>query len=368
MRHSGLGGRIAASVLMAAGVFMATGQALAAPAIVVEGRSGQVLHHDEPYALWSPASLTKLMTAYVTFRAVAAGELTMRAPVMMSPNAASEPPSKMGYRPGDVMTVDNAVKMLIIKSANDVSVALAEAVSGTEDRFVARMNAEAARLGMTNTRFVNPHGLHDAGQYSTARDLALLVRAIRTEFPQHDGYFAAEAMKAQGEVTTSYNILLGRYAGADGMKTGFVCASGFNLAATATRNGRMLIAVVMGEESQKSRAERAARLLERGFAGGGPSPDAPTLRTLIAEADADGQPANLRPVVCTEEARADRWDGRQIEGYITFDEPSIGTLDREPEALAAGLGGATGSSRAGFWLGGTFVAEIPVPKQRPVTN
>lgn len=355
-------------VLAAFATIAANAAAIAAPAILVDARSGQVLHHEDPFELWSPASLTKLMTAYVAFRAIDGGELTMRAPVRMSPNAVSQPPSKMGYGTGAVMTVDNALKMLIIRSANDVSVALAEAVAGSETAFVARMNAEAARLGMTNTRFVNPHGLHDPSQYTTARDLALLVRAIRTEFPQHDGYFAAEAIRTGEQVVTSYNILLGRYPGADGMKTGFVCASGFNLAATAMRDGRMLIVIVLGDESQKDRAERAARLLERGFADAAPPANAPTLLTLAAAPDSDGQPANLRPVVCTDEARENRWDGRQIEGYITFDEPSIGTLDRQPVTMEAGLGGASGASQAGFWLGGTFVAEIPVPRQRPATN
>src|SRR5690606_1125978 len=169
--------------------------------------------------------------------------------------------SKMGYKPGSVMTLDNALKMIIIKSANDVAMAIGENIAGSQEQFVERMNAEARRLGMTGTRFANANGLHSEDQFSTARDLALLVRAIRTEFPEYDDYFSIEALSAGKNVIKTYNLLIGRFAGADGMKTGFICPSGFNLIATATRNGRTLAAVVLGAESGQQRAYLAADLL-----------------------------------------------------------------------------------------------------------
>lgn len=340
--------------------------AYGAPAVVVDVQSGKVTSAEEADRRWSPASLTKLMTAYVTFRALSRGELDMASPVRMSSNAASEPPSKMGYAVGSVMTIDNALKMLIIKSANDVSVALAEAVSGIEDAFVAQMNREAARLGMTGTNFVNANGLHDPQQYTTARDMAALARAIRLEFPQYDGYFAAEGIQTGDTITPTYNLLLGRYSGADGMKTGFVCASGFNIVASASRNGATLVAVVMGEKSQKSRAEKSATVLDAGFAALAAGAALPRLETLPRDAAQAALPlANLRSQVCTEEARASRWDGRQIEGYITFSTPSIGTLNRSPRALRAGLGGASGASKAATVLNGVVIGAYPIPQPKP---
>lgn len=341
--------------------------ALAAPAIVVDVNTGAVTSAEEADRRWSPASLTKLMTAYVTFRSLNAGDIEMTSPVRMSSNAASEPPSKMGYAVGSVMTTDNALKMLIIKSANDVAVALAEAVSGTEDAFVARMNAEARRLGMTSTNFVNANGLHDAAQYTTARDLGILARAIRLEFPQYDAYFAAEGIQTGDTVTPTYNLLLGRYAGADGMKTGFVCASGFNLAASATRDGATLVAIVLGETSQKSRAEKSAGLLDDGFAKLKTGSALPRLDTLARDESQAALPAaDISNDVCTDEARANRWDGRQIEGFITFSTASIGTLDRPPRALQAGLGGASGVSKAATVLNGVVIGAYPVPQPKPV--
>ncbi len=336
--------------------------AVAAPSVVVDKATGAVLHAQDAFEHWSPASLTKLMTAYVTFKAIRDGELALSAPVRMSEAAASVPPAKMGYGVGSVMTVDNALKMLIVKSANDIAVALAEAVSGSVPEFVERMNAEARALGMRNTRFANPHGLDDSAQYSTARDIALLASTIRREFPEHDAYFATEAIRTGEEVTPTYNILLGRFANADGMKTGFVCVSGFNMVASATRNGRTLIAVVLGEGSQKARAEKSATLLEAGFAG--------TLSQIgsigsFDGPDADGAVADVSGAVCSEEARNSRWDGRAIEGFITFDTPSITALTRAPVAVRAGLGGADGTSRSASMFNGVAIGALPIPQPKP---
>lgn len=351
---------IASALVVALGMPNA---ANAAPALLFDPATGTVLHHEQAHDLWSPASLTKLMTAYVTFRALEAGELTLRSPVRVTSNAASTPPSRMGYPSGSVMTIDNAIKMVIVRSANDISVALGEAVAGSEAEFVARMNREAARLGMTNTNFVNPHGLHDAQQYTTARDMAVLARALRTEFADRADYFSIEAISFGEQLIPSYNLLLGRFDGADGMKTGFVCAAGFNLIASATRGGRTLVAVVMGTESQKERAEKSATLLQDGFARGA----AATAVDLdsVPGSDADGVPADLRPVVCTDEARAARWDGRDVDGNIVFETDLIGTMEREPRAARVGLGGAEGASMTAIVLGGAAIDAYPVPTPRP---
>lgn len=352
--------------LLTAAIVVAGSPAWTAPAVTIDVQSGKITSAQEADRRWSPASLTKLMTAYVAFRAVQEGNLELTSPVRISSKAAGEPPSKMGYSVGSVMTVDNALKMLIIKSANDVAVALAEAVSGSQDAFVVKMNEQARQLGMTGTNFTNANGLHDPNQFTTARDLAALARAIRLQFPQYDRYFSAEAIRTGETVTPTYNLLLGRYNGADGMKTGFVCASGFNIAASATRNGNTLVTVVLGETSQKSRAEKSARLLDDGFAKLLGADPLPTLQTLPRNETEAAMPlADMRSTVCTDQARANRWDGRQIEGYITFSTPSIGKLERAPQALRAGLGGASGASKAAVVLNGQIIGAYPVPRSKP---
>src|SRR5690606_2899860 len=165
-----------------------TGVSQAGPSLLLDLDTGKVLAHENAFAPWYPASLTKLMTAYVTYRAIAAGEVTMKSPVRISQRAAKEPPSRMGFKPGSVLTVDSAIKILMVKSANDVSAALAESIAGSSSAFVERMNAEARRLGMSGTHFVNPHGLHADAQVTNAHDLAVLAMTLRNEFPQYNKY------------------------------------------------------------------------------------------------------------------------------------------------------------------------------------
>jgi D-alanyl-D-alanine carboxypeptidase len=172
---------------------------------------------------------------------------------------------KMGFAVGTVVTVDNALKMLMVKSANDMAVVLAEGVAGSIEGFADEMNATARRLGMIQSSFVNPNGLPADDQMTSARDLAILARAILRDLPEYDYYWHLPGIRMGKTVRWNYNTLLGRYPGADGMKTGFICASGFNLVASATRNGRRLIAVVLGAPSSAGRALKAAQLLERGF-------------------------------------------------------------------------------------------------------
>ncbi|MGO4837774.1 D-alanyl-D-alanine carboxypeptidase family protein, partial [Rhizobiaceae sp. 2RAB30] len=230
-------------------LLIAAAPAAANPSILFDAKSGKVLAHEDAFKRWHPASLTKLMTAYVAFRALQAGEVQLDSPIRMTKHAAGEPPSKMGFKPGSVMTLDNALKMMIIKSANDVAMAVGENIGGSQEAFAERMNAEAARLGMTNSHFVNPNGLHSPDQYTSARDLGLLVMAIRNDFPEYASYFSIEGLLAGKKRLMSYNMLVGRFPGADGMKTGFVCESGFNLIGTATRDGKTLAVVVLGQKS-----------------------------------------------------------------------------------------------------------------------
>lgn len=239
--------------------------ASAGPALLFEPANGKLLYAEEPDSLWHPASLTKVMTAYVTFKAIKAGRLTLDQKIPCSLVATLQPPSKVGLNVGAEMSVEKALQAIIIKSANDVTVMLAEAVSGSETKFVEEMNAVARDLGMSRTHFANTNGLPDPSQITTARDLAKLARAVVAEFPEYASYWSMTDMRIGNKRLGSHNALLKTFPGADGLKTGFTCDSGFNVVASATRDGRRLMAVVLGESSGNERAIRAASLLEHGF-------------------------------------------------------------------------------------------------------
>jgi D-alanyl-D-alanine carboxypeptidase len=339
------------SVALACSIFNVMPQrAHSAASILIDVATGEVLSEENATQRWYPASLTKLMTAYIAFSAIRDGKLTIDGPVTISSNAAKQPPSHMGYKPGSRLTLDSALKIMLVKSANDIAVAVAEAAAGPD--YPAAMNAAAKALGLTGTNFTNANGLHSVKNYTTARDLAVLTRALRTEFPQYSSYFGIEAVKYGATVERNYNILLGRFAGADGMKTGFVCASGFNLVGTATQNGRTLAAIVLGEKSQVARAEKAANLLAEGFN----KPPAGTTLDRLAN-DTVSKAKDMRTEVCTEAAAADRWDGREIDGRVTFSTPFIRKMERDPKFELVGL---MPSKSADGWP-----LVIPVPKPRP---
>ncbi len=275
--------------------------------ILVDVDRGTVLTDRGSDRVWQPASVTKLMTAYLTFRALKSGKLRLTSPVKISRNALAQAPSKMGYKVGTVLNVDNALKMLLVKSANDIAVALAETVGGSERDFVTMMNAEARRLGMRGTHYANPNGLPDNGQLTTARDMAVLARTLWVEFPEHRELFRIPAIRAGKRVLRSQNNLLERYRGANGMKTGFVCASGFNMVATATRGGRTMLAVVLGAGSSDDRAEVAAALLNKGFGDLLGSVGRPTLAAYKAS-PSSAPVANLRADVCKRNPNGDNED------------------------------------------------------------
>ncbi len=277
---------------------MAATGARAEALLLIEASTGKVLHAENATYPWYPASVTKLMTAYTTLRAIKQGRLSFDTLLTVTKNAVAQQPTKMGFKVGTTLTVDNALKMLMVKSANDVAVTIAEGVGGSIDGFSDMMNANARRLGMSQSNFVNPNGLPSENHVSSARDLGILARALIQEFPQDDKYWHISAIRYGNRVMRNYNNLIDRYPGADGMKTGFICASGYNVVASATRDGRRLIAVVLGAYSGAVRAQKAAQLLERGFNSGGLSWLTPSLGTVDALAPIDAQPPNLREEMC----------------------------------------------------------------------
>ncbi|ESY13055.1 D-alanyl-D-alanine carboxypeptidase [Mesorhizobium sp. C386A] len=345
---------------------MLAGPALANPVILFDLNSGKVLQHQDAFKRWYPASLSKLMTAYVTFRAIAAGEVQLDSPIKVTKHSAGEPPSKMGFKPGSVMRLDNALKMMLVKSANDIAMAIGENIGGSQAGFAVRMNAEAARLGMTGTHFVNPNGLFSPEQYTTARDLALLVMAIRKEFPQYAPWFSIEGLAVGKKAISNYNLLIGRYPGADGMKTGFVCPSGFNMIGSATRNGRTLVAVVLGEKSAISRAETAARLLDQGFAM--PDPHWLTVAAMPSYGDTMS-PNDMHDEICRKKAPHEQSEAAPpvaAKGADVPKSPYQEKLDHVPTLVAVGLGGATGPApKAMLDQGGQEYADVPLPSWRP---
>ena len=276
----------------------AASPAAAEAQLLIEASTGKVLHAENATYPWYPASVTKLMTAYTTLRSVKEGKVTMDTLLTVSRNAVAQQPTKMGFKLGTTVTIDNALKMLMVKSANDMAVTLAEGVGGSIEKFADMMNANARRLGMSQTSYVNPNGLPADGQITSARDLAILARALIREFPEYDFYWHISAIRYGSRVMRNYNSLIDRYPGADGMKTGFICASGYNVVASASRNGRRLIAVILGSYSGAVRAQKAAALLERGFSSGGLSWLTPSLGTVDALAPIDAQPPNLREEMC----------------------------------------------------------------------
>src|SRR5579872_6124858 len=289
---------------MAFGLFVSalslggTGQAQAEAQLLIEAATGKVLHAENATYPWYPASVTKLMTAYTTLRSIKEGRISFDTLITVSRNAAAQQPTKMGFKVGTQLTVDNALKMLMVKSANDIAVAIAEGVGGSIEGFADMMNANARRLGMTQSNFVNPNGLPAENHVTSARDLGILARALIREFPEDDSYWHIHSIRYGNRVMHNYNSLIDRYPGADGMKTGFICASGYNVVASATRNGRRLIAIVLGAYSGAVRAQKAGQLLENGFNGGGLTWLTPSLGTVDALAPIDAQPANLRDEMC----------------------------------------------------------------------
>ena len=268
----------------------------AGPAVVFDAADGRVLFAEEADTPWYPASLTKLMTAYVVFDMLKRGEISLTSEFVVSPHANAQPKSRVGMGAGKRINLKDALHGLIVHSANDIAVALAEAVSGSEEEFVVEMNQTALRLGMTHTQFVNANGLPKEGQATTARDMGLMARALIRDFPERLPLYALIDVQIGSRSFHTHNKLLEHFDGADGMKTGFTCGAGYNIVASATRNGRKIVAVVLGERTGGERSIRAMKLIEAGFgAAPGKSIDAKSLEPepVSGEALVDAPPFAL---------------------------------------------------------------------------
>jgi D-alanyl-D-alanine carboxypeptidase len=232
-------------------------------AIVVDAGSGRLLYAENADEPRYPASLTKMMTLYLLFEALESGRVSMAAQIPVSAEAASRPPTRIGFKPGESIDVDSAIRALAVKSANDVAAAVAEYLGGTEAQFAATMTAKARQLGMNATVFRNASGLPDQAQVTTARDMARLSMALRSRFPQYYPYFSAQSFTYRGKVIRGHNDLIGRVAGVDGIKTGYTRASGYNIATSLDNGRRRIVAVVMGEDSAKVRNAHMEQLIAR---------------------------------------------------------------------------------------------------------
>jgi D-alanyl-D-alanine carboxypeptidase len=250
--------------------------------IVIDAQTGQILDENDADRPNYPASLTKMMTLYLTFEALEQGKITLNDYFTVSLHAARMAPSKIDLQPGERIQVHNLILGIVTKSANDAAVTVGENMAGSEDAFAERMTAKAHQLGMTNTTFRNASGLPNPGQITTARDLSKLARALWHDFPKEYAFFATEEFVYRDVLYETHNHLMHEFEGMDGIKTGYIHASGFNLAASAMRNGRRLIGVIMGGTSAHGRDMQMAQLLEAGFSGTIAQPvQQPELRTAL---------------------------------------------------------------------------------------
>jgi D-alanyl-D-alanine carboxypeptidase len=232
-------------------------------ALVIDASSGATLHQANATATRYPASLTKMMTLYLLFEALEQGRLSKTTEIPVSSFAARQPPSKLGLKTGQSIDVDSAIQALAVKSGNDVAVAVAEYLGGTEEQFAAQMTARARGLGMSGTVFRNASGLPDPDQRTTARDMAVLGMALRSRFPQHFHYFSQRDFVFRGRTVRGHNDLIGRVEGVDGIKTGYIKASGYSIVTSVTRGSRRLIVVVMGADSARARNAHVEGLIEK---------------------------------------------------------------------------------------------------------
>ncbi|NDW03498.1 D-alanyl-D-alanine carboxypeptidase [Jiella sp. 40Bstr34] len=334
--------------------------------IVVDVATGKVLSQLNATERRYPASTTKLMTAYLALKALRDGDVQLDSPVIVTRLAAAQAPSKMGYPAGSVIRLDNALKMMLVKSANDIAMAIGQSLAGeSEEGFVAMMNAAAERLGMKDTRFINPNGLPGEGQHSSAKDLAILAVQIRREFPAFSGYFDVEAITNGKALMKNGNKLLGRFAGADGMKTGYICASGFNLVSSATRDGRTLVAVVLGANGTIERERLSAAILQAGFETDPATKDV-TVEDLPVSS---GEPLDVSDYICSQVGRTARANERVEESdrEEMFGSPYLTEMKRPPVTVKVGLGGASGNDLVapGVSIIANFGIPIPTPRPTP---
>ncbi|MCW8060104.1 D-alanyl-D-alanine carboxypeptidase family protein [Agrobacterium tumefaciens] len=282
-------------------VILHPGPSFATPTLVVDVQTLQVLQAEEEGHLWYPASTTKLMTAFVVMESLRAGRVSMDTPVLLSPNALRQKFLNSGLRAGSAMSLEDALFALIAGSANDVAVALAETVAGSEGAFVKMMNDAAKDLGMNASHFANPNGLFDKRQHSSARDLAILGIALTKRFPEYRHFFKVSRVLIDGKPVESHNQLLTAFQGTVGMKTGFLCAAGQNIVAVAEREGRKVLVVVLGATTERERNERAAQFLSQAFAG---TLDPKGLALPAIANDSRSRPEDMRLKLCSDQTAA----------------------------------------------------------------
>lgn len=284
--------------------------------IVVDGNSGKVLQATNPDAPRHPASLTKIMTLYLLFERLEAGKLKMSSELPVSAHAAAQAPTKLGLKPGDEIRVENAIRAIVTKSANDVAVILAEAIGGDEASFGHMMTAKARSLGMMHTSYHNASGLPDDRQITTARDQSILARAMYDRFPQYFHYFSTRSFEFRGRIVRGHNRLLGRVPGLDGMKTGYINASGFNIVTTVHRGGRNLVAIVFGGRTARARDARVESLIDSKINLASIKRTAPPIKEGVEVAD-----AMPKAVASPKEAK----QAASKEVAVRFEEPAPGS-------------------------------------------
>jgi D-alanyl-D-alanine carboxypeptidase len=308
---------VCGATTLAASVPGAQADATKPAGLVVDAETGQILVANRANAAWYPASLTKLMTAYVVFSEVAAGKLSMDTQITVSGAAASQPPTKFGLKKGQKLTVKQALQAMLVTSANDAAVALAEQVSGSETGFAQRMNAAARRLGMISTRYQNATGLPNDGQVTTARDMAVLALAVIHDFPDRYTMFRQRQATVGKRSLSTVNGFLGAYPGAEGMKTGFTCGSGYNIIASALHGDRRLVAVLLGAQDRNQRAGKIKKLLDSGFAGGETVPATfANIAMVPAALDAGAPPTVLSGSECAATDSSADADGTSGSGKL----------------------------------------------------
>ncbi len=328
-------------------------------AIVIDAHDGDVLYAVNPDRRSFPASLTKVMTLYLMFDALDSGRMSLASTMPVSAHAAQQAPSKLGLRPGERISVEDAVLALVTKSANDVAVVIAEALGGSESAFADMMTRKAHQLGMHATTYQNASGLPDLDQVSTPRDQAVLGRAIARNHARHYHYFSTRQFKWRGQPISTHNRLMLRYQGADGIKTGYINASGFNLLASAKRNGHRIVGVVFGGDTAAGRDRNMAQILDKGFArikGGSHS-----IRS--AQAEAEDREDLDRLIASTQTGKS-----MTMAGVRNGEDLGSGDLDSDNWAIQVGAFGSEkpahqAASTAASKLGGLVArASIDIDK------
>jgi D-alanyl-D-alanine carboxypeptidase len=323
-------------------------QVCALPMLLVDAQTLQVLYAEDAGQPWHPASLTKMMTAYLTFAAIKDGRISLDTPVKISQHAWNQAPAKSGLDKGAAVTLQDGLYVMLVKSANDMAVAIAETVGGDEPTFVKQMNLMAQQMGLTNTHFENANGLNNDKQVTSARDLAMLALYIQRDYPQYADIFRVQEVKLGKYVLKSSNEMLETLDGMTGMKTGYICSSGLNIVATMNRDGRSLIAVVLGGSSARERNELAAQLFLRGLSGA----LAPTGKTVVDIANVKGEPTDMKPLICGKKAKVYVKEREEAFPYGLKGQPSYLTDKIEgPVYVATDLG--------------KIVTGIPLPRPRP---